>query len=134
MYTYAHVILSLIFSGILYPFIGWNSLIVFLSGFVFDIDHYFYYVIKKKDFSFFKAYMFSIPGTTLWENHGDALHIFHTVEFWSLLVILSVFIDNRIIFVFIGLMLHMILDRIYQTKIERFGARAWSLIRWIGRN
>ena len=134
MMVSSHVVLTLIFAGILYPFIGWNSLIVFLSGFLFDVDHYLYYLVKKKDWSLKNAYLYSFPGTSVYEKHRDALHIFHTWEFWSLLLI-GVLFSKIFLFVFLGLVFHMLLDGIDLIRTgEGLRVRAWSLIGWIRRN
>ena len=134
-----HVIFTFIFAIILYPFIGINSLIVFLSGFLFDVDHYFYYAIKKKDISLMNSYRYSLSGSKLNKKRNnekeDCFHIFHTIEVWILLIILSLFV-KEFIFVFIGLMFHMFLDWIkLKWEYKRLkGQRAWSIIGWISRH
>lgn len=134
MLPYLHLIFSVAFAGILYPFVGFsNSLVVFLSGFVFDIDHYFYYGLKKKDWSFIKAYFYCFPGTTVYEKHLDVLHIFHTIEFWILLVIGFLF-DGVFVFIFLGWVSHILLDAIDLGRENRLDARGWSLSGWILRH
>jgi len=134
-----HIVLTLILSLVLYPFIGINSLIVFLSGFVFDIDHYFYYIAKEGDFSLKNSYLYCLSGNEINNKRKnekeDSFHIFHTIEVWTLLIILSLFV-KEFIFVFIGLMFHMVLDWIrLRLEFDQLkGERAWSIIGWISRN
>jgi len=129
-----HVIFTGIFALILYPYIGFYSLIVFLSGFVFDIDHYFYYAVRKKDISLINAYSYSLERTKSGKKERDVFHSFHTVEFWILLIILSFWIHKIFLFVFIGLIFHMFFDWIAMWKEQCFGGRAWSILGWISRN
>ncbi len=133
--VYLHVLFALIFAAILYPFIGNYSAVVFLSGFVFDIDHYIYYAVKKKDFNFMKGYLYHVPGSEVHEEHSDSLHIFHTWEMWLLLFILGVLIHEISLFALIGIIFHMIFDWGYLLfHNDAVGERAWSLIGWISRN
>ncbi|MBI2106129.1 hypothetical protein HYT56_04815 [Candidatus Woesearchaeota archaeon] len=130
-----HILFAFLFSLILFPFIGYYSIVVFLSGFVFDIDHYLYYAIKKKDIGFINGYLYHVPGSKVYEAHHDVLHIFHTWEVWMLFLILTIF-HKIFLFSLIGLLFHMILDQGYlliNFKREN-GARAWSLIGWLMRN
>ncbi|MAG45673.1 MAG: hypothetical protein CMH63_02800 [Nanoarchaeota archaeon] len=135
MQVYVHVILTFIFAGILSPFLGFYSLVVFLSGFVFDIDHYFYYILKKRDFSLVNSYLYCVQGSKVYEPHTGVLHIFHTWEMWVLFFILGVVIHVIFLYALIGLIFHMLLDWGYlffnQDSID---IRVWSLIGWISRN
>ena len=130
-----HALFALIFAAVLYQFIGIYSIIVFLSGFVFDIDHYIYYATKKRDFNFMNGYFYHVPGSKVHEPHNDCLHIFHTWEIWLLLFILTFLIHEIFLFVLIGLLFHMIFDWGYLLfRKDEMNARAWSLIGWISRN
>lgn len=130
-----HALFALIFAAALYPFIGNYSIVVFLSGFVFDIDHYIYYAVRKKDINFMNGYLYHVPGSKIHENHHDSLHIFHTLEVWILFFIFGVFIHEIFLFALIGLIFHMLFDwgYLFLNKNE-IGSRAWSLIGWIRRN
>ena len=129
-----HVIFTGIFASILYPYIGFYSFVVFLSGFVFDIDHYFYYAVRKKDISLINAYSYSLERTKSGKNEMDVFHFFLTIELWFLLIILSFWIHKIFLFVFIGLIFHMFFDWIAMWKEQCFGGRAWSILGWISRN
>ena len=133
--VYLHALFALIFAAVLYPFIGDYSIVVFLCGFVVAIDHYFYYVIKKKDFNFINGYLYHVPGSKVHEEHSDSLHIFHNWEVWLLFFLLTFLIHEFFLFILIGLIFHMIFDWGYLLfNNDAMGERAWSLIGWISRN
>lgn len=92
--------------------------IIFLSSFLVDVDHYFYYIFKKKDLSFknclnFFGYMdkkYNVPsykGRVFY-----TLCIFHVVEFLILIAILA-FFSKIFLFIFIGFALHLFVDLFY---------------------
>jgi len=113
----------------LYPFLGGNVLIVFLSGVLVDADHYLLYVFRKKDLSVKKCYDYHKDIEGLGK---DNLEIFHTFEFWVLLLVLS-FYYYLFWFVLLGVMFHMVLDWIdlYKRYYRIKKVRAWSLVRWM---
>lgn len=85
-------------------------LLIIISSVLIDIDHYFYYVIKYKKYNplkmtecFRKHYDLSILTNML------PVLIFHNIETMILLIILS-YIFPYIIYIFIGFIIHMILD------------------------
>ena len=55
-----HIILGLIFSLtliFLFPAIGWKGFgVIFLSSVFIDIDHYLYFIFKKKDINLMNSY------------------------------------------------------------------------------
>lgn len=133
--VYLHALFALIFAAVLYPFIGAYSIVVFLSGFVFDVDHYFYYIVKKRNFNFVNGYLYHVPGSRIHEPHHDSLHIFHTWEVWLLFFVLTFLIHEVFLFILLGLLFHMIFDWGYLLFNEdAIGERAWSIIGWISRN
>ena len=94
-----------------------QTLIIFLSSFLIDIDHYIYYAVKKKDFNPIKATKWFFKKRKIWikltpkerKKYKRVIIIFHGIEFWILLIIFSLF--NRIfLFIFIGVAIHMLLD------------------------
>jgi len=133
--VYLHALFAIIFAAILYPFIGYYSIIVFLSGFVVDVDHYIYYAIRKKDFNLMNGYFYHVPGSKVHEPHSDSLYIFHTWEIWLLFFILAFLSHQLFLFILIGIIFHMIFDWGYLFfNKDAIGERAWSLIGWISRN
>ncbi|MFH0936568.1 MAG: hypothetical protein V1815_02725 [Candidatus Woesearchaeota archaeon] len=132
MFPKYHVISSALLSVILYPFLALNVLWVFFAGFLIDVDHYIYYVLKFKSFNLKKAYKY-FEEYEKKRHFKDVLCIFHTIEFFILLLILSFY--NKIIFlIFIGIIFHEILDLIDMYIKKLWEARALSFIMWLIRN
>ncbi|MBU3940387.1 MAG: hypothetical protein KKH88_00465 [Nanoarchaeota archaeon] len=124
-----HFVFTLIFCIILFPFIQWWAIIVFFSGFLIDIDHYIYYILKKRDFSLKKAYECE-------KKHfgKDRLHIFHTIEFYILIFSLAIF-HPFFFFILIGISFHQIID-IVDVIIFPYkrGWRTKSIYAWVNRH
>ncbi len=94
-------------------------LVIFLSSVLIDADHYFLYILRKKDFSLRKAINYFKERRKKWlsmkpekrKNYKRAIFIFHGFEFWILLIIIANYI-NLIWFVLLGIFIHMFLDYI----------------------
>ncbi|MBR9706752.1 hypothetical protein GOV14_06975 [Candidatus Pacearchaeota archaeon] len=116
-----HFIIGIILSVAIYtifPFIGFfNTLIIFLSSVFIDFDHYLLYIFRKKNISPFRFWSWSIKTIKMLKKMPPAkrkkfkkpLFIFHVIEFWILLGVLS-FFWNFFIFVLLGIAIHMIAD------------------------
>jgi hypothetical protein len=104
-----HIILGLIFSLLVYFIFHVTlfqvSLIFFASVFI-DLDHYIFYVFRKKSFDLKKAYDWH---KNLPKNHKPMTQIFHTVEFLVLVFMLSYFWYG-FLFILIGMLFHSITD------------------------
>ena len=91
-------------------------LILFASIFI-DFDHYLWYLIKNKDWKLKNSYQSFKEKRLLWNNlskkekkeHKMPIFIFHVIEFWIILILLS-FISKYFIYVLLGVLIHMILD------------------------
>jgi len=124
-----HALLGLIFSLIIFfifhitPF--YTSLIFFSSVFI-DTDHYLWYVIQKKDFNLKKAFYFFKNL----KKHPPYLMIFHTLEFFLLILILS-FFWKSFFYVFLGMLFHVSLDIIYEINKDVLSCREYFLTRKI---
>ena len=107
MYVHQHIILAIISLIILTPFIKIFALIVALSLILIDVDHYLFYFLYYKDISLKNAYYYFL-------NKPKKVHlfIFHTIEFWTLLLLLS-FITPFFLAILIGIFLHIIQDLTY---------------------
>ena len=60
-----HITLGAIVSLIIYlffPITIFQAIVIFLSSFLIDCDHYLYYFLKTKDFSFKKAVKYNIKN------------------------------------------------------------------------
>jgi hypothetical protein len=128
-----HIILGLIASlGILaiFPEIGFfYALIIFLSSFLIDFDHYLYYLLVKKDFSLKNAFSWFIEKRNFVMSlplnqrlkYKKIIMIFHGLECWILLALL-IFVHKIFLFILIGIGIHMIFDLIelYRTKFPLY--------------
>lgn len=100
-------------------------IIIFLSSVFIDIDHYFYYILKEKDFSLIRAYKWFLMKRVEWLNlpkkerkkHKKGFLIFHGIEPLILVFILSK-IFPIFFFIFIGFLMHMIEDLIEDVPIN----------------
>lgn len=121
MFPSKHLILGIIFSAIvlfLFPQIGFMGfLLIILSTFFIDVDHYFLYVFKKKDLSLGNAYRWFVNGFKKRialpkkekTKYKYGILIFHGIEFWIILAFLAL-IHNFFLYIFIGVMFHIFLD------------------------
>jgi hypothetical protein len=89
----------------------------FLATFLIDIDHYFFFVLRKKNFDPFSSYNWFIEKEKEYlripfnerQRYKKPVMIFHGIEFWALLVLLS-FASEVFIMIFWGIMVHMLAD------------------------
>ena len=120
MYVHKHVILGFLFSLVIYPFIGYNSLIVFLSSFLIDFDHYLYYFYKTGSLNLWKAVDYFL------KKERRVIMIFHTTEFLTLIFILS-FFWYWFIYILLGISFHLVLDIYHSLYYNKFSSRKFSL-------
>ncbi len=118
-----HILLGFLFSSILlliFPQIGIiEAGLIFFSSVLIDIDHYFYYLYKKKDFSLSKAYKYWIKNREKWRKLKKKDYKkykinpmpFHGFELLIILLILSL-INPIFFWIFLGILLHLTLDLI----------------------
>lgn len=120
-----HIIYGLIFSILIYVFFDISlvyTLVIFLSSFLIDIDHYLYYVYKTKNFSLKKANQWYFVNLkkfnkmTAEQKEGiyTGLCFLHGFEAMAILLFLY-FISpafNFAIYVLIGFAFHQVLDAI----------------------
>ncbi len=106
-----HFILALIFSGALF-FLDlanwWQTLVILASAVLIDVDHWFVYVIKHKDLSVKRAYKWFYS----FYERGIIRRffcIFHTIESYILVALLA-WRFEFFLYVFIGMVFHLILD------------------------
>ncbi len=134
MYPLVHFTTSLVLTILLYPVFGYNAIWILVGGFLIDTDHYIDYAIRKKDFSLRNAYRYfdnrHKPNTN---PEKDLLHIFHTIEFFLLIIILSLFFQF-IFITLIGMVFHELLDLVEFTRKKLWDFRAISAIMWMKRH
>jgi len=127
MYPLQHLIFTGIFaSGLffLFPQMGFiGFLIITVSGVLIDVDHYLYYVYKRKNLSLTDSYRWYLKNEKKFlslprEKRGEFYEGFfflHGIEILVLLIIFM-FFSKYFLFVFTGFIFHLFLDIFYQRK------------------
>ncbi len=133
-----HLLASVVLSILLFPLVGWVSLWVLVGGFLIDTDHVLYYGWKFKKWSVKEAYIYCKYRQSEKKYDKDNLHIFHTVEFWIIMLIgiilsagRSAFVFNMFFLAFIGMLVHLIMDFLNLTFRDRLDARYLFCIQWL---
>jgi len=117
-----HFLLGLIFVIILKLLTSLTIIevsIILLASFLIDIDHWFIYILKKKDLSVNNAYAWFVEKEEKYmklplnkrKQFKKPLMIFHGIEFIILLLILSL-ASKIFIFIIIGVLFHLFCDYI----------------------
>ncbi len=133
MIPIVHLFLGLIFGSVIFiisPSVGITGLLlIVISSVLIDIDHYFYYVIKKRNFNLFKAYKWYIEkmrARKTLPKHKKRMYktdilIFHGIEFVILLTILLP-VNKFFSFIFMGVVFHLTLDilDLYKQRKEEY--------------
>ena len=114
MLLLTHFIASAILAAILFPFFGFYSLAVFIGGFLIDFDHVLFYLAKFKSLNLKKAHHYyrNIAVKKDMEEYKKVILVFHSIEFIALMLVLS-FYYKPFLALFMGAMLHMIMDMLY---------------------
>ena len=126
----SHILLGFIFSLILFiifPKIGIiGFVIIFFSSFLIDVDHYIYYVFKKRDLSLKNAYSWFIQKRKKYlalsrKKRNEVyleIHFLHGVEILIILFLLGLFVHKYFCYILIGFAFHLFLDVIHQRKFH----------------
>lgn len=121
MFPRYHVLSGVIFCFILFllfPKISLIGLAIILISTIFiDVDHYFYYVCKKRDLNLKNSYSWFVKFSLIAKKMNKQeicrfrwpVFIFHGIEFVLVLIILSFYLEF-IPFVLAGVLLHLSLD------------------------
>ncbi len=136
MLPIVHIIISAIFSFLALFFYNdylfWA--LFFLSAVLIDFDHYLYYVYKKRDLSLPRAYEYHKYILEIELDKGgqkEILMIFHTIEFFIVLLILSI-LFSFLWPIFFGCLFHEAIDLGYgTTQKDKKYKRAFSLIHYV---
>lgn len=115
-----HILIGFIVSYILVQFFNFSLLsgtIIFLTSWLIDIDHYFWYGLSRKDWNplhaidWYKKFVLKWPKLSLRERNKfkRGSFIFHGIEFWIILILLS-FVHEFFLWVLVGVVIHMIAD------------------------
>ena len=136
-----HIILGAIFTLVIWIFaqnLSWIFLLlIFLSSFLVDLDHYIVSAIKtgKLNLGHSFEYHKKMKAIELAEKakgikrKGD-FHLFHTIEFHVLIGIIGMFFVP-FFYVFIGMVFHSLIDILYMTYQGRFYRREYFFFNWL---
>jgi hypothetical protein len=130
MELWQHFIVSAILAIILYPLFGIYSLFAIVGGFLIDIDHIVYYIIRFRKFGFKKAQRYYQKLDL--KGYKEVIRIFHTIEFNTIIVILA-FINQLFLILLIGIIPHLIMDMINE-KTKYGELHNYSLLEAIKNN
>lgn len=126
----SHLIFGTIFAFFLYliaPHIGiLEALLILSASVLIDIDHYFYYLYKEKEYNLWKLYLKLINKQKKFrqlsaeerEKYYSGFFIFHGIEVLAILFLISYFFPLAI-YIFIGFAFHLLLDYLHQTLFFR---------------
>jgi len=129
MYPRYHILLGAVFSFLLFLIFPHIDLlaaaIIFLSSVLIDVDHYLYYVYKRKDInfkdslSFYSKFekKFNSLSKQQKKKYYTGLCFLHGIESLIILAILSYF-SLFFLWIFIGFVFHHLLDLIEMSRRE----------------
>lgn len=103
-----------------------NSSLVFLASVFIDIDHYLFYVIRFKNWNLKQAYLWH---KKIGRKHKPVMHIFHSIEFLFLVLVLSLFLEI-FLFILVGMLFHTLLDITDMAMYQVF-SREHLLLRYL---
>jgi len=133
MYPKYHILIGAILSLILLlfsPIPVAGIIIFFISSFIFDIDHYLFYLNREKDFNLKKAFYWHKKFREENKFHKPLIHILHTIEFHIFLLILA-FYFSFFKYVLIGVSFHSFIDLIDLIYAKRIHVREYFLTRYL---
>jgi hypothetical protein len=138
-----HILFSFFLSYIVVYFFNFSLLsgtVIFLSGILIDLDHLLLFYLESKTIHPKKFLLWNEMKKELWQkltvdekNQFKSPHfILHGMEFLLFLVFLSIF-HPFFIWVFIGIISHLILDWIdlYFSKSSRFFVKISQIKVWL---
>ena len=141
-----HAFYGFIFSAILFilfPEITLlNTLIIWAASILIDVDHYFFYVVSKKDISLRNAHKWFIEKNKKFMklSYKERLNlkdqipcIFHGIEALIVLFILSYF-SSTFFYIAIGFIFHEILDFIFLIyngfTLKHLGSQTYNVLKY----
>lgn len=113
----AHLFWSIIPVIFLWQLFGPKALIFFVGSVLIDIDHYFVYIYKFKDWNLSRCYNSYISNNFL--DVDNYTLIFHNAPFFFIMAILSLF-NIFILLLTIGLCIHYVLDSYIKIHIRKW--------------
>lgn len=139
-----HILFGAIFTLVMYyVYPGINLgylLLLWLSSFLIDFDHYIVAARKTKSFSLFRAlHYFKVYCEQEKKEIARGIRkkghfmVFHTFEFHILVLLLGLFIWKGFLFVFLGMAFHCILDIIFMVYHNEMHRREFWFVNWIAK-
>ncbi len=135
MYPLTHFLVAFFIGILMVVYHNFSYLDAFITGLVgllIDIDHYIYYIVKKKNLSFRSAWNAAINGVFGWK---ERTFIHHLPGFFIItLILVLLFFVSKLWFwiLFIGYYSHMILDYVdfdkWFGKDKKIGFNLFGLI------
>jgi len=128
-----HTVQSIVTSAALYPVMGENVIPFGLAVVLIDLDHAVEYVRDTKSFDLRGLFAFSKLIEINLNKKYLVLSALHTVEFFGLVFMLSLFFPV-LKYVLAGLLYHMAADILHLIKLRQLFARAYSLVEYVYRS
>ena len=138
MYPKTHVIFGFIFSFILFVCFSeinlFFAILIFLSSFLVDIDHYFFRAWKLNQKNIFKAYKSNMDIKKNYKKLSKkekekiipGFYIFHGFEIIIVLFLLGISLHRFFYFIMIGILFHLCLDYVEiilnKEKMHKFSS------------
>ena len=126
-----HFLLGIILALILFfifPQITWiEFFLIFASTVLIDVDHYTYYVYKKKDWNLKKAFSWYLKNGKKYlsmsreqkDTYYTGFCFLHGIEILAILFLLGKFFSIYFYYILIGFIFHMFLDTIDQIILKK---------------
>lgn len=107
-----HIIYTLLFALVLYPFIGLNAIFFFLGGWVIDIDHLLFYWWEQG----FSLDILKINKEYLGRKKmvTRSCLVCHTVEFLLVVALIALIFDYY--YILTGILFHWVIDFIQEPE------------------
>lgn len=128
MYPLKHLLTSILLIIIFFPIYKYFTLLILVTGYLIDFDHYLWYVFKYKNLSLKKAIKTCIKQIGKSNNN---IHIFHTVEFIIIITLINLIFYPYLFPLIIGLSIHLLLDFIEMFKEKLYNDRILSFLELI---
>lgn len=138
-----HILLGLVFAFLIWisapytPFI--YVILVFLSSFLIDFDHYMSFVRKTGKLSLLESFdYYKKDGVRMHKERSEGLrrkgdfHLFHTLEFHILIAVLGLF-WLPFFYIFLGMVFHSMLDIFYSLHKGFFYRREYFFFNWLAK-
>lgn len=135
-----HFVVAVIVSIILF-LVGWQwwqLALFFVAAFFIDVDHYFWFICNKGSWSLPRAYKYLVHLSKIKRKGTKYVHhllVFHTIETFIVLLVLSFVWFNIFFPLLLGFIVHYSLDLAYGSmhREKKYKSR-WSLITNITKN